>query len=257
MLRRFVPAVVCLVALSVFGSSRLQSQSQTQASFDRGRQLAEKTISSHDAQSGVQLLANAPLLGYLIAEGDSWFDYPGLDVIDALRGPHFDKGGFYKVFSAANAGDTVEEMAYDVRQREGFAQQFRVVLDQGKQDQVKAILLSGGGNDIAGKEFHILLNHFEQSEANKLPALDVPVADAFIDRLGRTLESLIGVAIGNADRILGRTDIPIIIHGYGEPVPDGRGFLIGKFFPGPWLEPGFSAKGYGIDGLTGLDKNTE
>lgn len=39
--------------------------------------------------------------------------------------------------------------------------------------------------------------------------------------------------------------IPILIHGYDYPVPDGRGVLGGWGpLPGPWLEPGFKAKGY-------------
>jgi len=39
--------------------------------------------------------------------------------------------------------------------------------------------------------------------------------------------------------------LPIVIHGYDYPVPDGRGFLGGwGMLPGPWLEPGFREKGY-------------
>jgi hypothetical protein len=39
--------------------------------------------------------------------------------------------------------------------------------------------------------------------------------------------------------------LPILIHGYDYPVPDGRGFLRGWGpFPGPWLEPGFREKGF-------------
>src|SRR5207249_2668405 len=36
--------------------------------------------------------------------------------------------------------------------------------------------------------------------------------------------------------------LPILTHGYDYPVPDGRGFLGGWPFPGPWLEPGFREK---------------
>ncbi|UFS72062.1 hypothetical protein LPW11_07680 [Geomonas sp. RF6] len=40
--------------------------------------------------------------------------------------------------------------------------------------------------------------------------------------------------------------IPILIHGYDYPVPDGRGYMGGWGpLPGPWLEPGFREKGYG------------
>ena len=45
-------------------------------------------------------------------------------------------------------------------------------------------------------------------------------------------------------RYLGRP-VPVLVHGYGYPVPDGRGFLSGFGpLPGPWLEPGFREKGY-------------
>ena len=38
--------------------------------------------------------------------------------------------------------------------------------------------------------------------------------------------------------------LPILVHWYGSPVPDGRGFLRGwLFLPGPWLEPGAPAEG--------------
>ncbi len=40
--------------------------------------------------------------------------------------------------------------------------------------------------------------------------------------------------------------MPILIHGYAYPVPDGRGFLGGMGpLPGPWLQPGFYQKGFG------------
>lgn len=38
--------------------------------------------------------------------------------------------------------------------------------------------------------------------------------------------------------------IPILIHGYDYPVPDGRGFWGRWPFPGPWLEPGFREKNF-------------
>jgi hypothetical protein len=39
--------------------------------------------------------------------------------------------------------------------------------------------------------------------------------------------------------------IPIVIHGYDHPVPDGRGFMGGWWaLPGPWLKPSFTKKGH-------------
>jgi hypothetical protein len=58
---------------------------------------------------------------------------------------------------------------------------------------------------------------------------------------------LIGGLTEIATRLLNRP-IPIVLHGYDYPVPDGRGFLGGFWLlPGPWLQPGFHRKGYGND----------
>ena len=56
--------------------------------------------------------------------------------------------------------------------------------------------------------------------------------------------SLIGAVTELATTHFGKA-IPVVIHGYGYPVPDGRGYLGGFWkLPGPWLEPGFRQKGY-------------
>lgn len=253
MTKRLAAAVGVGICLFWCEASNLAQEKQ--ASFTQGQTVADETLRELNLP-GIGALAPQPS-GYLIAEGDSWFDYPGLDVLSALSGGKLANGVRYRVYSSASAGDTVESMAYDRNQREGFANEFVKVLDAGKKQEVRAILLSGGGNDIAGREFHVLLNH-ASSVTGAMSPLDVPVADAFIDRIGRNLESLIGTAAQFSDKILGRKDIPILIHGYGSAVPDGRPFLFGWPFPGPWLQPGFSAKGYiHEDGLNDLAMNTK
>src|SRR5258708_34949981 len=82
--------------------------------------------------------------GWLIAEGDSWFDYPGTDILDALEQSAYD------VESVARAGDRVEMMAFGRGQLDGFAAAVEKIIGNG--NTPKAILLSGGGNDIAGSE---------------------------------------------------------------------------------------------------------
>jgi hypothetical protein len=105
----------------------------------------------------------------------------------------------------------------------------------------RAILISGGGNDIAGDEFGTLLNH----AASSLPALNEDIVRGVIDvRLRAAYAALISGTTEIARSYLGRP-IPIITHGYDYPVPDGRGFLGGWWLlPGPWLEPGFLRKGH-------------
>ena len=179
--------------------------------------------------------------GVLIAEGDSWFDYPMQDVLRLLEDDHL-----FDVESVAHKGDCVEDMAHSRGQFEEFARRLEKLLRDGKVP--RAILLSGGGNDIAGDEFAILLNH----ASSTLPPLNEDIVRGVIDiRLQEAYASMISGLTTIAKSFLGRT-IPIITHGYDYPVPDGRGFLGGWWkLPGPWLQPGFRRKGH-----DDLGKNT-
>ncbi|NOT34967.1 MAG: hypothetical protein HOP12_12460, partial [Candidatus Eisenbacteria bacterium] len=171
----------------------------------------------------------------LLAEGDSWFDYPFADVLGKLQ----DMFG-YSVESVAKAGDRVEDMAYDDGQYEKLLRKFEQLAAQGRTPQ--AILLSGGGNDIAGGELATLLNHVDSG----LPALsEGMLAGIFDERLRAAMVRLIGTVTGLYEAHFG--DKPqVFIHGYDYPVPDARGYMGGGGpFPGPWLEPSFRRRGYG------------
>jgi hypothetical protein len=172
--------------------------------------------------------------GTLIAEGDSWFDYPMNDVLQLLEDHH----GF-NVESVSHHGDTVEEMAYSGGQLEEFARRLEKILRNG--EVPRAILLSGGGNDIAGDEFPLLLNHSKSPNLG----LNSEIISGVIDqRLRDAYTHIISAITAIAESYLGRP-IPILVHGYDYAIPDGRGVLGGWWkLPGPWLEPGFRSKGY-------------
>lgn len=172
--------------------------------------------------------------GLLIAEGDSWFDYPGDDVLAILE-DDFN----YRIESVAHRGDTVEGIAYDPTQVRTLARAFEHVRLDGHVP--RAILLSGGGNDIAGNEFAVLLNHAE----SQLTPLNPRIVEGMLDeRLRFAISSVLGAITSLSQSAFGKK-IPVLMHGYGYPVPDGRGFLGGFWvLPGPWLKPGFVAKGY-------------
>jgi hypothetical protein len=104
----------------------------------------------------------------------------------------------------------------------------------------KAILLSGGGNDIAGDEFGMLLNH----KQSPIAGLNNKVVEGVMERLSLAYMTIISTVMALCDKYLGR-EIPIMVHGYDYPIPDGRGFMGGWGpLPGPWLEPGFREKGF-------------
>jgi hypothetical protein len=187
--------------------------------------------------SGVDAFGGAPpLAGYLLAEGDSWFNYPFHDVLAELE-DEFN----YDVRSGARWGDTAEHMAYGGGgSGRNLVRQFEKLARAGHTP--RAILLSCGGNDVAGENFAALLN----PRASQHPGLNEDAVRAIVD--GRLRAAIITLIAWLKE--LGRghfegQDVPVVLHGYGHPVPDGRGVLGGAWIlPGPWLAPGFLAKGY-------------
>jgi lysophospholipase L1-like esterase len=177
----------------------------------------------------------ATTAGVLVAEGDSWFDYPFVDILRVLD----DDYGF-DVESVAHKGDPVEEMAYGGSQLDDFVRRLEKVHDRGHLP--KAILVSGGGNDVAGAPFEMLLNH----QRSAIGGLNASVLDGVIDqRVRLAFVTILSRVTGVCEAKFGRK-LPILTHGYDYPVPDGRGFLGGLgLLPGPWLEPGFRRKGFG------------
>jgi hypothetical protein len=195
---------------------------------------AEQVLKKRERRLAAARVAAGPGPGTLVAEGDSWFDYPLLDVLESLEDDHK-----WNVVSVAHKGDRVEDMAYSDGQFAKLERALRKLSDDGITP--KAVLLSGGGNDIAGDEFSMLLNHSQ----SQLPPLNPKVVDGVLgDRLRAAILFFIS-GVTQLCQSLFQTHTPIVMHGYDRPVPDGRGFLGGGLFlPGPWLQPGFRQKGY-------------
>ena len=81
----------------------------------------------------------------------------------------------YDVESVAHKGHRVEEMAYGRGQLEKLTRRLEKLLRRGV--VTTAILLSGGGNDMAGDEFGMLLNHAR----SPVPGLNDSVVAGVID----------------------------------------------------------------------------
>lgn len=231
----------------------MASKQGVKGALNTGKQLAEEILkqrkaagakrrsaikaakpSAHAKAASASINAGTTV-GTLVAEGDSWFDYPFHDVLKGLEDDHG-----YDVESVAKAGDRVEDMAYSGSQLDDFARSIEKVIRRG--DTPKAILLSGGGNDIAGEvELGMLLNHAGSSIAG----LNDKVIDGVInERLYEAYATILSSVTTVCKSMLGKP-IPVVLHGYDYPVPDGRGFAGGFWLlPGPWLEPGFRLKGY-------------
>ena len=170
--------------------------------------------------------------GYLVAVGDSWFAYPIHNVLTKLE----DNFG-YNVETTAHNGDPIEAMVSHVGQLDKFARLLDKIKALGATPH--AVLVSGGGDDVAGTEFGMLMNNIDLSDSGwnlqvLAGVIDERIATAY-RKMFLTVNQLCQAAFG--------APLPIVVHGYDYPVPDGRGFLGGWGpLPGPWLKPGFDEK---------------
>jgi hypothetical protein len=205
------------------------------------RQTRAQALAAHPRRLEMSMrisIAAAPVAeatfqtaGFVVAAGDSWFDYPLHDVLTLLEDEHG-----YNTESAASAGASIESMAYRDGQLDSLARCIEKVKAHGAVP--KAVLLSGGGDDIAGDEFGMLLNN----ATSPIAGWNDEIVDAVLNNRILTAYKTMIVAINTLCKNQFQMVLPILFHGYDYPVPDGRGFLGGWPFPGPWLEPGFREK---------------
>ncbi len=134
----------------------------------------------------------------IVAQGDSWFLYPFFvqEILDHLS-------VVYAVKSLAAAGDTLENYILDDK--------YVAAID----DENPALyLVSGGGNDILGKQFKDYLR----------TAADVPrgsAPEAYLNEaVSEKIDQLHGWYVEMFDKIRSKhPDLPILFHGYDYPIP--------------------------------------
>ncbi len=160
----------------------------------------------------------------IVAEGDSWFDYPvplfGGGIIKRLE-----KRVGVPILNLAKAGDEVRYML-GVEERTVLAKHLSDGSPAGGPWDV--LLFSGGGNDIVGNPMALWVRDWD-------PAL--PPADLIIkQRFAAALEL---VRAGYEDLIVLRDTLSpqthLVLHDYDFAIPDGRGICN----YGPWLKPTF------------------
>jgi lysophospholipase L1-like esterase len=120
-------------------------------------------------------------------------------------------------------------------------------LKQGQRPGV--VLLSAGGNDVVREQLAQLLTFRDPgatTEAAVAAALDETATAAFVDgAMRRALIDVVKKIVDMCDKHLGAdlgAAVPIVLHGYDHPTPDGRGPFGSTY--GNWLQPAFFEKGY-------------
>jgi hypothetical protein len=201
------------------------------ASIKAGEKFAQTAIDKSTTRKS-RFSAGQVSPGAILLEGDSWFNYPADDIPFILE---VDYG--YFVEAVAKRGDTLKSIAFDPSQISDFLKKLTRMNASG--NAPKAILLSAGGNDVAGREFGGFLNHVNSGN----PILNDAIFATFLnDRMRPAYVSWLTSINAICKQVLGAKR-PIIIHGYDFAVPDGRGYNLGVTISGPWMKPGFEANG--------------
>jgi N-acetylmuramoyl-L-alanine amidase len=225
-LREYKATLALLKARGTQGLSAASTKAQP-AKAQRSR--AAKTVPAA-AAGGASAADSSPLR--VLAEGDSWFDYPvpffGGGVI-----PRLENRLGVPIFSLAQAGDETRFMLGVQARKELTRQLIDGCPDGGPWD---LLLFSGGGNDIVDNPLSLWLADFE---ATKPPA-DLLRAERFAAAL-----ALVRAAYEDLIELRNRLSphTRLVFHGYDFPIPDNRS-ICGR---GPWLRPAFDLHGFPPD----------
>jgi hypothetical protein len=199
-------------------------------------------------QSAAPPIADGKARPTLLAQGDSWFNYwIGKDILYWL---HKDFGR--EIGNIAVAGSTLNDVVYgpvpkdllDFRQTDAPSRLEELVY-RIKKDKPQALLLSVGGNDVAGAEFFSFLNNSKSG----LPPTNEEVLDGVVNStFAKAYEELIQTSLAAADAH-GSAGMIVVTHGYDYPWPDGRGVLWIKGLIGPWFDATFNSKNFLLEAV--------
>ena len=169
----------------------------------------------------------------VLAEGDSWFDYPSFYGGGLV--PRLEDCLGVPILSLAKAGDETRYML-GVKERKLLAQHLRDGSPNGGAWEL--LLFSGGGNDIVDEPMVLWLHDFDPSKPAHL-LLNQPRFASALELVRAAYEDLIKLR----DALSPGTHLAF--HGYDFPIADGRKIC----HLGPWLKPSFDARGFPPDGV--------
>ncbi|MGQ0698814.1 MAG: hypothetical protein ACT4PZ_11305 [Panacagrimonas sp.] len=163
----------------------------------------------------------------VLAEGDSWFDYP-VPFFGGGLIPRLEKRLGVPILNLAKAGDETRFML-GVEQRQLIERHLKEGAPDGSPWEL--MLFSGGGNDVVAQPLALWLRDFS---AGTPPAklINQPRFTSALALVLAAYEDLIEIR----DRYSKQTHL--VFHAYDFAIPDGRGIC----HIGPWLKPAFDLR---------------
>jgi hypothetical protein len=156
----------------------------------------------------------------IVAVGDSWFHYPGSNLLDSLN------RALSRSFVIAAYGESGANAVDYMTPRHLPFWSGRVALNRLR---MRAFLISGGGNDFAGlRDFGRIIRPDCSAAADVAGCWASGEPDGLLDRVGHAYEEVI--ARVRNEGFAG----PVVVHNYDYAIPTGQGFfLFGKWLKAP------------------------
>lgn len=165
----------------------------------------------------------------ILAEGDSWFEYPfplfGGGII-----PRLARRLGVPILNLAKAGDEVRFML-GVKQRAELIEQLQHGSPAGGDWDV--LLFSGGGNDIVADPMALWIKDYD-ARVSAAQNINQPRFDAALSLVRGGYEDLIALRDGLSP------GTHLFFHAYDFAIPDGRDVC----HLGPWLKPSLDLRGF-------------
>ena len=241
------PGVGVATRLAIVAQYRVQQKMREEIARDREvkyrEYLAQIQNPTEPPSPGIALRAVAPAAGKqnlrILAEGDSWFEYPlpvthGDGVIYQLQ-----KLLGYGIANMAQHGLEVEQMmGLSLRQE---------IITRLSDSRIRfdALLFSGGGNDIVGDQFCIWLKDSPPAPP-PTQMLDMNAVNSALAILEAEYRELVDIRDQYSPQTV------IFVHAYDFPPVTG----IGVCGEGPWLKPSLDYA-YKHLGVANPDPNDE
>ncbi|HEX6334288.1 MAG TPA: caspase family protein, partial [Flavisolibacter sp.] len=152
----------------------------------------------------------------IVAEGDSWFQHPLVfDIIDHLSRS-------YAVFCSAAAGDTLRNY-FSGKNRNG-----EYYLDAIESEDPAFFLISGGGNDILGKQFRGYLTDFPDDDEPEGTNPRRFLKQSLFDEIDSLME-IYRTLFSKLETL--KPGLRILVHGYDYPVKldDAKKGWLGRY----------------------------
>lgn len=196
---------------------------------ERGVRRPASMVASKGRRRGTGAAAAAFQPLQVLAEGDSWFDYP-FPLFGGGIVPRLEKRLGVPILNMAQAGDEVRFML-GVEQRKLLITHVGEGCPAGGPWDV--VLFSGGGNDIVDNPMALWIRDWDPARA-AAEHINQPRFDAALALVRAGYEDLISLR----DRLSPATHL--VFHAYDFAIPDGRGVC--RY--GPWLKPAFDLRGF-------------